>query len=220
MKRVACILVALVCVFGFALAEVGQLSSTVGNSFFGSHVTAANVEDAEAKGLYLRPVNEYYEELSEEEYERLMSEVEIELEKMAEAASITDYFGDVYVSSTGEQMPLIELFDGKQPDVNEFEPVVAGGFDLSYGEVTADLIFPTPYELDEQVAVLIGVIFVDDNEEQHMTWVAHKGVGVKIPELSDTDGIEVTFRPEMVDMMQSRDTIVAVASEHHDAEQE
>ena len=220
MKILACILVALVFAFSFSLAEEGFNPSPSRPAMTASRVRRfADLSEKLPESMYIRPVNELYDELSPEVYERLMAEADTELEKLMDADKVTDYFGIVYLSSTGDQVPMIDLFDGQQPDIFEFEPIIAGGFDLGDGDVVVDMAFVTPYELGEQVAVLIGVVANELEDGQHVTWVAHRGVCVEIPEFPNADGIEVELRAEMVDIIQSRDTLLAVASQHHEAEQ-
>ena len=218
MKKLVSIMVALlfVCSVTFAQASSSITISDLSHSM----VKADNLEDAAAVGLFVEPLNEFSSRFEMEEYQELIKFSEKELEKLMAAEKVTDYFGNVIVASTGETRALLDLFDGNQPAIYEFAPIIAGGYDVSYGHVTATLLFATPYNPGDEVAVLIGVIEYGENEDDDstITWYAIKGTCVSVPEYDGAEGIEVRLTPEMMMTVQDVDTLVAIASMPFDFE--
>lgn len=217
MKKLLCMIMALICVCGVAFAAVP--SPTLGDleDASGSWVKP---EFGDGKGMFVEPLNEFSPRFGLEEYQELMEVGDAELLKLQAAQKVTDYFGEVIVASTGARVPLLELFDGVEPQIYEFSPVIAGGYNLAYGHVVATLLFATPYNPGDEVAVLIGIIEYSDveGEEPTVTWYAFRGLCVSVPEVDGAEGIEVQFSPEMMQLLQDRDTLIAIASMAFDFE--
>ena len=218
MKKMVSIMVALLFVCGVAFAQ-GTPSITI-SDLTHSLIKADNLADAEAAGLFVEPLNEFSSRFLLEEYQELIKFGEDELAKLMAAEKVTDYFGNVIVSSTGEVRALLDLFDGEEPAIYEFSPIIAGGYNTSYGHVTATLLFATPYNPGDEVAVLIGVVNYGESEDEEPTivWYAFRGTCVSVPEYDGAEGIEVRFSPEMMTTLQDVDTLVAIASVPFDFE--
>ena len=212
MKKLICLMMALLFVCGVAFAQ-GTPSITIGD-LSNSLVKAENLADAAAAGMFVEPLNEFSPRFMLEEYQELIQLGADELEKLMTAEKVTDYFGNVIVDSTGETRALLDLFDGNEPVIYEFAPIIAGGYQVSYGHVTATLLFATPYNPGDEVAVLIGIVNYGESEDEETTveWHALKGTCVTVPEYDDAEGIEVRFTPEMMTILQDVDTLVAIAS--------
>lgn len=221
MKKYVLVVIALLCVCSVAFAT-GVNSPSLGDlpNSSGSFIKTENGNDAANAGMLVEALNEFSPRFELPEYQELIKVGENELAKLQAAEKVTSYFGDVIVASTGKVVPLLDLFDGIEPEIYEFSPVIAGGYDLSYGHVTATLLFATPYEPGQEVAVLIGVIEYpeDDEGEQTVTWYAFRGLCVSVPEVDGAEGIEVEFPPEMMTILQDKDTLIAIASQAFDFE--
>lgn len=219
MKKLICMVLAMLMVCGVALA----VESPSLDGMTGSKVEVEN-PDADLTGFYVEPLNEFSVRYGLPEYELLAKIGDVQLEKLMACEKVTDYFGNVIVASTGEVRALIDLFDGVEPLIYEFAPIIAGGYHVDFGHVTATLLFATPYEPGQEVAVLIGVVedegytIEDDLEDMTITWYAYRGLCVSVPEVEGGEGIEVVFEPEMMEVLQTKDTLVAIASEEFDFE--
>lgn len=257
MKKLTCAILALAMLCGAALAE-GPLSVTIDDLLEETTGTWVSGDGIPAdSGFFIEVLEE--EQLREvlADEEELLHIWETEIEKLAEKrlteqADYGEYFEQL-VNSEGESVTLQELIDAlpgaegaqelgwTEPHVYEFWPIVAGGYDMDYGDVTADMLFATPYEPGQQVLVLIGLVSVsgdytqeDTVEESPLTqfhkwyseeviWVAFPGEGVE----REVDGkdepvvcIEVTFTPEMVEVIQDEPTLVAIVSDEMPEEEE
>lgn len=172
------------------------------------------------------------EEQMTEEYKETMEISQAEVKKLmeivnAEGGKVEDYFSPV-VDSEGNPVDLKAFFaaaiaaEGEEPvidenmalDVFEFGPIVAGNYAEEYGNVTANMLFSTPYEKDQKVAVLIGIAKVNDEKKSQLAegeelnsdcideieWVAFEGVGQDaVEDQEETYGcIKVELTPEIV----------------------
>lgn len=114
-------------------------------------------------------------------------------------------------AAEGEE-PVID--ENMALDVFEFGPIVAGNYVEEYGKITANMLFSTPYEKDQKVAVLIGIAKVNDEKKSQLAegeelnsdciddieWVAFEGVGQDaVEDQEETYGcIKVELTPEIV----------------------
>ena len=80
---------------------------------------------------------------------------------------------------------------------------------MEYGAVTATMVFSTPYEEGQQVAVLVGIVTENADGTQSVAWQVFDGVGTSVAEGS---GIEVTFTPEILEQVQNGTALMAVVS--------
>jgi len=114
-----------------------------------------------------------------------------ELQKLIAAPSIAEYFGDV-VSADGTVAPLPEGVV-----IEEFFAVEVSGYDEEDGEVELVLVMPGPYEIGEEVMLLVGIPEGDDT----LTWYAFEGVATAV------DSISVTLTDEAMQMIQDAGTV-------------
>ncbi len=121
-----------------------------------------------------------------------------ELAKLKEAGDVGAYFG------LADEIAAI-LGEGEYK-VYEFAAVVAGNYDESMGEITANFPFATPYEKDTKVAVLLGFAAKDENGEAKMEWKPIEGGALE-------DGsIEFKVDPETITRVQEESALLAVVS--------
>jgi len=121
-----------------------------------------------------------------------------ELEKLAAAPSIADYFGDV-IAVDGTAAPLADNLG-----IDEFFAVEVAGFeDEEVEEVEFVLKVPGPYEEGEAVLLLVGIL-EDDNT---VTWYTFEGVATSV------DTISVKLPKVAMQMIDEAGTVLfAVAS--------
>lgn len=115
-----------------------------------------------------------------------------ELGKLS-SSNILSYFGEIKDAS-GNAAQLKDFVEGDLK-VFEFCPVVAEGYKDEYKNVTASLLFPTPYEVGEQVAVMVGLL-----KGGSIEWTAFEGIGAQRenPNVENIGGIEAVFTPEII----------------------
>jgi len=121
-----------------------------------------------------------------------------ELAKLAAAPSIPDYFGDV-ITPDGMVAPLED-----NVGIDEFFAVEVSDYDEEEdGEVEFILKVPGPYEENEEVVLLVGVL-EDDNT---VAWYGFEGKAVAV------DTISVKLPQDAMTMIQDAGTVLfAVAS--------
>lgn len=189
MKKILCIVLALMCLSMAALAEstpsrTTSDMTTVETSVPGVALTAATTEA----------------------YPALVATCDAEIAKLAAAADVATYFGTV-TDSTGAAVDLATLLNGTL-SVDEFFPMVASGYDTTLGNVAVTMTLSTAYEVGEEVIVLAGIVAGDGT----VTWTAFTGVGVSAEATEAQGSIEVEFTPEIVEAMQTGNVLVAVVS--------
>lgn len=213
MKKMVCFVLALLmCVSATALAE--SVPSITGFALTNFSVTVENQADDE--NVFLLPISEATLGAAVESYQADIDACAVELDKLATSEDVQSYFGEV-TDAQGNVVDLNELLGVEADvvlDVFEFGPVTAAGFQEDCGKVTATLLFATPYEKDESVLVLIGVVNkpedaaladataddaqLDDaaqtaeeqleatlGEDQTVTWQVFEGVGLDMVEDHD-----------------------------------
>ena len=198
MKKLFCLILALVCIGSAALAATVP-SKTTADLNTTTKVTTES--GAPLDSLVVVPVAETEE--SKAAYEQKLEICNTELQKLAEVVattnSVVEYFGEVKTTA-GEAVSL----EGKS--VDEFMPLVVAGVETVGTEETVKVgfKFATTYAKDQVVVVLIGVAnpLIDEVE-----WTALEGVG------TEDGGIEVVFPVEMLETIQNGDAMMAVASD-------
>lgn len=205
MKKIVCLLVALLmCLSSAAFAESVPSKTTGDLTQF--EVEAENLPaDAE---LFIRPIVE-----NEEEYQHLVEICQNEINALMQAESITEFFGEVKDAS-GEAVDMAALLESETLNVYEFCPLIAGGYEESYDTVTVKMLFSTPYEKDEKVIVLIGLVTVNEDNTQSVEWIAYEGVGVELENagLEEQGCIQVELNPEIILDIQEGTALLAIVS--------
>lgn len=205
MKKIFALMLALMlCLSMTAMAEVP--SKTAADTV---EVTAVTENGAE--GLVVELVSDLDmtpEELAK--HEALKEVADAEIEKLAEAGSVAEYFGDV-ADINGNTVDLAEMVGAESADdlsVYEFFGIVAFGYEDDMGKATVSFKLPTPYEDGSKVAVMIGEV-VRGEEDYEIFWTANEGTVVSDGEEAT---VEVELAPETVEMVQNGEALVAFVS--------
>lgn len=210
MKRIVCVVFALLMLLGAAaVAESVPSKTTLDLTKF--EVTAENLpEDA---NLFLIPVNEPTVGEALPEYQEHIEICQKEVEKLATSESIEAYFGEVK-GEDGETVSLKEMLGAEELNVFEFCPAIAGGYQESYGRVTATMLFSTPYEKDEKVVVMIGLVTVNADGTQTVEWYAFERIGLDALEgQEETEGrVRVELSAQIVAAIENGTALIAVVS--------
>lgn len=207
MKRVmsfvlAMILMAAVCA---GLAESAPSKST-GDL---TDIQAAAENAPEDSDFFVLPVNEE----NSQDYQEMLDVCQGEIEKMIASETVEDYFGET-LDSEGTPIDLKEALGLETLNVTEFFPLVAGNYLEEYGKITLNLLVATPYEVDEQVMVLIGIVTTSEEGENTTQWTAFYGNGVE----SASDSVElagcvqVELTPEIMLQIQENAALLAIVS--------
>ena len=195
MKRVvSLVLVLMLCVSVCAMAEYvpsKRTSDMVEIEFEGDNIP----EDADLKIKLI---------VDEEEYAELIEICQKEIDKLRESESIEAYFGEIK-DIEGNILVLSEMLDAEVLNVFEFLPLVVENYDPSYGNIRVTFLFNTPYELDEKVIALIGIM---NEETLEMDWTALEGVGV-----GEEGAVQVEFTPELFEAIQNGTAMIAIVSD-------
>lgn len=197
MKRLVCIVLALVCFAAVAAAD-SVPSKTTGD--------LAQVEDVQAESMpadagLIVAVNESGK--SEEHAETCQDELGKLQETAEQTGSVGDYFGDVK-DAEGNSVSLQEQLGTDNVKVNEFAPLIVDNYEESYGKVTTTFKLPTSYAQGEKVVFLVGIPNAETGE---IEWIALEGVGV-----GEDGAIQVEFPPELLIAIQNSNALMAVAS--------
>lgn len=196
MKKFVCLMVALLlCLSACALAE--SVPSKTTEDMIKIEVSGENLP-ADAT-FFVKPVDE-----SDPVYQERVEVSDAEIAKLVAAAEKVAYFGNVK-DSEGNPVSLTEMLGVETINVYEFCPLIAGNYEEAYGKVTAVMLFATPYEKDELVAVLIGLVTAE-NGEQVVEWTAYEGIG------QEDGSIRVELDPDMVKKVQDGVALLAIAS--------
>lgn len=193
-KVVSLVLLLMLCVSVCAMAEYvpsKRTSDMVEIEFDGDNIP----EDADLKIELV---------VDEEEYADLIEICQKEIDKLRESESIEAYFGEIK-DIEGNILVLSEMLDAEVLNVYEFLPLVVENYDSSYGNIRVTFLFNTPYELDEKVIALIGVM---NEETLEMDWIALEGVGV-----GEEGAVQVEFTPELLVAIQNGTAMIAIVSD-------
>ena len=205
MKKIACIVLALLlCLSMAAMAE--SVPSRTTTDLTTVTVAAENMP-ADAN-FTLTPITEVDPANMTPEMQVRVEACNAEIAKLNESGNAVEYFGEV-TDANGNAVSLTELLGTDEVNVYEFFPLSAEGFEVEYGAVTATMVFPTPYEEGQQVAVLVGIVTENADGTQSVAWQVFDGVGTSVAEGS---GIEVTFTPEILEQVQNGTALMAVVS--------
>lgn len=205
MKKIACIVLALLlCLSMAAMAE--SVPSRTTTDLTTITVAAENMP-ADAN-FALTPITEVDPANMTPEMQVRVEACNAEIAKLNESGNAVEYFGEV-TDANGNAVSLTELLGTDEVNVYEFFPLSAEGFEVEYGAVTATMVFSTPYEEGQQVAVLVGIVTENADGTQSVAWQVFDGVGTSVAEGS---GIEVTFTPEILEQVQNGTALMAVVS--------
>ena len=97
--------------------------------------------------------------------------------------------------------------------VFEYVPIIAGGYDIAYGTVTTKIWLATPYEVDEKVAVMIGMVTENADGTNTVSWKAFEGVGIAPESEEAVAGIQTELDPETVLAIQEGVALLAIVSD-------
>lgn len=198
MKKIVSILVALVlCLSTAAFAEAVP-SKTTGDLVQFEVETDNLPEDS---GFFIQPVAE-----NEEAEQQKAEACQNEITKLAQSEDVEAYFGEVK-NAAGEVVDMKELLGSDTLNVYEFCALVSGSYQESYGSVSVKMQFSTPYEKDEKVIIMIGLVTVNQDGTQSVEWTAYEGIGV------DEQGcILVELDPEIILAIQNGTALLAIVS--------
>lgn len=211
MKKMVCVLFALMCLPVFVLAE-STPSITATDMVTVTLESALNPNLPADSGLVVLPVQQEDAELAEQYIEH----TELCQEEMAKlsgnmnqsgaedaTAGVEAYFGEIK-DAEGNTVVISELLSAQSLRVNEFMPLVVENYDRSYGAVTMTFQFKTPYAKDEAVVILIGI---QDPVTGEIVWTAFEGIGV-----GEDGAVQVEFAESMMEMIQNNISLLAVVS--------
>ena len=214
MKKLVCfVLILALCLSTAAMAESLPSKTTADLTQF--DVVAENQPND--PGIYLLPVNEVTVGDTLPDYQERIDVCQVEIDKLAAAESVEAYF-EAVTDSEGNPVNLREMLDLKTDadllNVFEFCPAIAGGFQENCGKVTATMLFSTPYEKDEKVLVLIGIVTIHEDGTQTVVWQMFEGIGQgAVDSQEETYGsVLVELTPEIVKAIQDELALLAVVS--------
>lgn len=218
MKKIVAVLLALVlCLSAAAMAATSSKSNSDLTRF---DVEAENQPDDE--NIYLLPVNEVTVGETLPDYQERIDVCEVEIGKLATSPTVVEYFENV-TDAEGNEVDLRELLgveEDAELNVFEFCPAIADGFEEDCGKVTATMLFSTPYEKDQPVVVMIGIVTILEDGTQEVDWQAFEGVG--LGEMEGDEGtygaIRVELTPEVVNAIQDEMALMAVVSAETEVE--
>ena len=197
MKKLVCIVLALMCFAAVAAAD-SVPSKTTGDMSNVENVQAESMpEDA---GLVVAVIESGKSEAHAETCQDELAKLQETTEK---TGSVEDYFGDVK-DTEGNSVSLQEQLDIDDVKINEFAPLIVDNYEESYGKVTTTFKLPTTYAKGEKVVFLVGIPNAETGE---IEWIALEGVGV-----GEDGAIQVEFPPELLAAIQSSNALMAVAS--------
>ena len=196
MKKFVSVILALVLCMSACAMAASVPSKNTGDM---TTVSVASDNIPADSGFAFVPVTEE----SGEEYASNYEACTKEIEKMKNSASIEEYFGEV-VDKDGNVISLTDILGVDVLNVYEMMPVIVENYDVSYGDVTFDFQFKTPYSEGEKVLVLIGI---EDAITGAIAWTAFEGVGT-----GENGAIEVTFNADTMEAIQNNMAFMAVVS--------
>lgn len=211
MKKILCLVLALLCLSAYAMAESVPSKNT--SDMVSLEIDATLNPDLPAdSGLVVLPVPEEDEEhagayaepiaLCQEEIAKLAESVAQSAET-AETSGVEAYFGEVR-DSDGNVVVLSEALAAQSLNVFEFMPLIVENYENTYGDVTLTFQFKTPYADGEVLLVLVGI---QNSETGEIAWTAFEGVG-----LGEEGAVQVVFTPEIMDAIQNNMALLAVVS--------
>ena len=211
MKKILCLVLALLCLSAYAMAESVPSKNT--SDMVSVEIDATSNPDLPVdSGLVVLPVLEEDEAhatayaepiaLCQEEIAKLAENV-AQSEESAEASGVEAYFGEVH-DSEGNVVVLSEALAAQTLDVFEFMPLIVENYEDTYGDVTLTFQFKMPYAEGEELLVLVGI---RNSETGEIAWTAFEGVGI-----GEEGSVQVVFTPEIMDAIQNNMALLAVVS--------
>lgn len=203
MKKVLSLVVVLM--LCLAMTAFAVPSKTTG-ALISIEVDAENLP--EGSSFFIKAVPE--EEMTDEQKDIVAKEIE----KLAKAEKVEDYFGE---PTDEEDKPVVlrELLDAVPAEgeeeaplqVNEFCAVIAGNYEEDFGKVKATMLFATPYEKDATVATMVGFVTVNEDGTQDVAWTALEG---KV--IDELGHVETEFAPKTVLDIQEKGAVLAIVN--------
>lgn len=198
MKKIVSILVALIlCLSAVAFAE--SVPSKTTSDLVQFEIVADNLPAD--SGFFIQTVVE-----SDETSQQSVEICKNEIAKLAQSENVAAYFGEVK-NAAGETVDMKELLGSDTLNVYEFCTLSAGLYEESYGNVSVNMLFSTPYEKDEKVVVLIGLVSENSDGTQSIEWIAYEGVGT-----GDQGGVQVELDSEIILAIQNGTALMAIVS--------
>lgn len=206
MKKLICLLVAFVLSFSSAsLAESVPSKKT-------DDLISFEIESPLGYDFFIRPVYEH-EEDDQEKYQNRIDICRVEVEKLIASEDINTYLGTI-VDSEGNEVVLGEFFENDEAlNIFEFCAIIAGGYHEEYGDVSVRMLFPTPYEKDENVVVMLGIVTLHEDGTQTVEWTAYDGIGLDMTSEELQGCIRVELNSEIVLEVQKGIALMAVVSQ-------
>lgn len=203
MKKIASLLLVLVLAFStVALAE--SVPSKTTEDLVTFEVTAEN--QPAGSGWFIRPVDE-----TEVQYQNRLNIAKAELELLVAAEDVPTYFGETR-DAEGAPVVLSDMVEADVLNVFEFCPIIAGGYEEAFGKVLVKMLFSTPYEKDQKVAVMIGLVTVDAQQNHSVEWTAYEGIGLGEEAGLFAGGIQTELNPEIVEAIEEGIALLAIVS--------
>ena len=211
MKKLICTLLAMVMMCGAAaIAEPVPSKSASDLTKYEIVINDRAVDD----GSYFRNVAE-----DEAEFEELLTIWKEESEKLNSFEDPEEYFGEVVNGDCddADDEPLIDIkkeLECTEVNVFEFWPVTAGGFAEDVAEVDMTMLFATPYEPDEDVLVLIGLVETAEDGTAAVRWTAFEGEGLEADDAAPEmmGGIETEISGDMIRAIENEMALLAIVS--------
>lgn len=197
MKKFTCALLVLMLCLSSVAALAEFVPSKTTEDLTRIEATAENLPEGASFAVYVISADE-------EAYQEQVAACEAELAKLASAESIETYFG--------EDIDLKSMLNTDTLNVYEFAPIAADGFDVSYGSVTAQMLFSTPYEEGQKVVVMIGILTENEDGTSSIVWKAFEGVGIATDSVETAGSIQVELDAETVDAIQNGTAFIAIVS--------
>lgn len=198
MKKFACMLLALLLCVTSVVALAEDVPSKTTADLSNVEVAAENLPTDSAFSVSFVTVDET-------EYQKLLDIKNAEVDKLAAVESVEAYFG--------EDIDLKAIVGAEQLNVYEFMPVVVSGYEEAYGKVTLTMLFSTPYEVGEKVAVMIGLVTENADGTTSIDWKAFEGVGVDAEQVEAAGSIQVDLDAEAILAIQNGTALLAVVSD-------
>lgn len=198
MKKIISMFVALVlCLSVSAFAE--SVPSKTTGDLVQFEVEADNLPAN--SGFFIQPIAE-----NDGTHQQDVEICQDEITKLAQSETVAAYFGEVK-NAVGEAVDVKELLGSDTLNVYEFCVLTAGWYQESYGDVNVKMLFSTPYEKDEKVVVMIGLVTMDQNGTQNIEWIAYEGIGV-----GEQGCIQVKLDSKVILAIQNGTALLAVVS--------
>ena len=183
-------------------ATLGDAGAADGNTLIGNDPVR---ESADIEGILIAAINAYFGELKDFEGNTIVLPDAILLEESADPDA-TEAPAEPGATEEPAEAEIDRL------NIFEFMPIIAVGYEDEFGNVTLKMLFSTPYEKDEKVVAMIGLVDAHENideviaenvddetdeadvsvqlasdeeraeEIQSVVWTAYEGIGVEIPE--------------------------------------